>query len=244
MASPLEQFTIKPIVSINIGGLNLSYTNSALYMTIAVVVIVLGLVWLTSRRDMVPGRGQGFAESIYEFIAGLIRDNAGEEAMRYFPLIFSVFVFVAVGNVIGMIPGTFTYTSHIAVNFALALFLFIVITGIGIARHGTHFFSLFLPEGTPGWLAPLMVPIEVIAYLSRPVSLAVRLFANMTAGHIIMKVFAGFVISLGGFFVLPGIFPFALLFGLTGLEIFIAVLQAYIFTILACVYLHDAIHLH
>lgn len=244
MASPLEQFTIKPIVPLAVGKLDLSFTNSALMMTIAVALIVALLVWSVRQRDLVPGRLQSIAELSYEFIAGMVRENVGDEGRKYFPFIFSVFMFVLFGNLLGLIPGAFTFTSHIAVTFALALVIFLGVTAIGFARHGTHFLSLFFPHGAPIAAAPILIPIEVISYLSRPISLSVRLFANMTVGHIILKIFAGFVVSLGAFFILPGIVPFGMLIGLTALEFFVAFLQAYIFTILSCIYLNDAIHLH
>ena len=174
----------------------------------------------------------------------MVRENVGDEGKRYFPFFFTLFMFVLFGNLAGMIPGSFTFTSHIVVTFTMALIIFVVITAIGIARHGTHFFSLFFPHGAPLATAPILIPIEVVSYLSRPVSLSVRLFANMTVGHIILKIFAGFVISLGAFFVLPGVVPFSVLVGITALEFFIAALQAYIFTILSCIYLNDAINLH
>lgn len=244
MASPLDQFTIKPIVPLSLGKLDISYTNSALMMTLAVAAIAVLLVVSVRRRDLVPGRLQSIAELSYEFIAGMVRENVGDEGRKYFPFIFSIFMFVLFGNLLGLIPGAFTFTSHIAVTFALALVIFLGVTIIGLTRHGTHFFSLFFPHGAPIAAAPILIPIEVISYLSRPISLSVRLFANMTVGHIILKIFAGFVVSLGTFFVLPGIVPMGMLVGLTALEFFVAFLQAYIFTILSCIYLNDAIHLH
>jgi F-type H+-transporting ATPase subunit a len=246
VASPLDQFTIKPIVPLSLGKLDISFTNSALMMGIAVALIAGVLVFSVRSRDLVPGRLQSVAELGYEFIAGMVRENVGDEGRKYFPFIFSVFSFVLMGNLLGMLPGAFTFTSHIAVTFAMALTIFVGITLIGLARHGTHFFSLFFPHGAPIAAAPILIPIEVISYLSRPISLSVRLFANMTVGHIILKIFAGFVVTLGSvqFFILPGILPFGMLIGLTALEFFVAFLQAYIFTILSCIYLNDAIHLH
>lgn len=244
MASPLEQFQIKPIVPFEIAGLNLAYTNSALWMTLAAVAASLLLVASASGARLVPGRLQSVGELMYEFIAGMVRENVGDEGKKYFPFFFTLFCFVLFGNLAGMIPGAFTFTSHIVVTFTMALGIFLVITAIGFARHGTHFFSLFFPSGAPLATAPILIPIEVISYMARPISLSVRLFANMTVGHIIMKIFAGFVISLGGYFLLPGAVPFAVLVGISALEFFVAALQAYIFTILSCIYLHDAIHLH
>lgn len=244
MAGPLEQFEIKPIVPIQVGDIDISFTNSALMMVVAIVVATLFLTLSVRRRDLVPGRLQNLAELSYEFIANMLRENVGTEGRRYFPFIFTLFLFVLFGNLLGMIPGAFTFTSHIAVTFALALFIFLAITLIGFARHGTHFLRLFFPEGAPLAAAPILIPIEVISYLSRPVSLSVRLFANMTVGHIILKIFAGFVVTLGAYFVLPGVVPLVFLIALIALEFFVAALQAYIFTVLSCIYLNDAINLH
>jgi F-type H+-transporting ATPase subunit a len=244
VSSPLDQFQIKPIVPIEIAGLNLAFTNSALWMTVAAAGATFFLVSAASGAKIVPGRLQSAAEMLYEFIAGMVRENVGDEGKKYFPFFFTLFMFVLFGNLVGLIPGAFTFTSHIVVTFTMALIIFLTITLIGFARHGTHFLSLFFPSGAPLATAPILIPIEVISYMSRPISLSVRLFANMTVGHIILKIFAGFVISLGAFFVIPGVVPFSVLVGIMALEFFVAALQAYIFTILACIYLHDAIHLH
>ncbi|MBL0929502.1 MAG: F0F1 ATP synthase subunit A [Alphaproteobacteria bacterium] len=244
MSSPLDQFQIKPIVPIEIAGLNLAFTNSALWMTVAAAGATFFLVSAASGAKIVPGRLQSAAEVLYEFIAGMVRENVGDEGKKYFPFFFTLFMFVLFGNLVGLIPGAFTFSSHIVVTFTMALIIFLTITLIGFARHGTHFLSLFFPSGAPLATAPILIPIEVISYMSRPISLSVRLFANMTVGHIILKIFAGFVISLGAFFVIPGVVPFSVLVGIMALEFFVAALQAYIFTILACIYLHDAIHLH
>lgn len=241
MAGPLEQFEIKPIVPIEIGGLDMSFTNSALWMTIAVAGITAFLVGGVSSRAVVPGRWQSAAEMSYEFIAGMIRDNVGTEGRQYFPFVFSLFMFILFGNLLGLIPYSFTFTSHIIVTFALALVVFVLVTVVGLLKHGMHFFSYFFPSGVPGWMAPIIVPIEVISYLSRLISLPVRLFANMMAGHTMLKVFAGFTVALG---VLGGWAPLIINVALTGFEVLVAALQAYVFTILTCLYLHDAIHLH
>ena len=238
--SPLEQFVIKPIVPLEIGGIDVSFTNSALFMTIAVVLATIFLVLGMRRSDIVPGRWQVAVELSYEFIAGLLRDTVGVEGRKYFPIIFTLFMFVLLGNLLGMVPYSFTFTSHIAVTFAMAIVVFIGVTILGFVRHGIHFFSFFAPPGTPVVMLPLLVPIEVISYLSRPISLSVRLFANMLAGHTLIKVIAGFIALLG----VAGILPFALVVALTGLEILIAFLQAYVFAILTCLYINDAIHLH
>jgi F-type H+-transporting ATPase subunit a len=239
--SPLEQFQIKRLIPIEIGGLDLSFTNSALFMLIAVALITLFLTYSMSSRALVPGRLQSMAELSYEFIANMIRENVGTEGRRYFPFIFTLFMFILFGNLLGMIPYSFTYTSHIIVTFAMAAVVFVGVTVIGFARHGAKFLKLFVPSGVPVFLLPLLVVIEVLSYLTRPISLSVRLFANMMAGHTMLKVFAGFVVALG---FLAGWAPLAFIVALTGLEIGIAVLQAYVFTILTCIYLNDAIHLH
>lgn len=241
MASPIEQFQIKTLIPIpEIAGVDISFTNSALFMVLTVALITLFLTLSVSRRDLVPGRWQALAEMCYEFVANMIRDNVGSEGRRYFPFIFSLFVFVLIGNLLGMIPLAFTFTSHIVVTFAMAAVVFVGVTAIGFARHGFGYLRMFFPHGAPLATAPILIPIEMISYFSRPVSLSVRLFANMTVGHVILKVLGMFVVMLGAL----GIFPLAFLVGITVLEVFIAVLQAYIFTILSCIYLNDAIHLH
>ena len=238
--SPLAQFEIKPLLSLRIGGLDLSYTNSALFMTFALVLTTGFLLLGTRRGALVPGRWQSLTEISYEFIANMIRDNVGQEGRKYFPFIFSLFMFVLFGNLLGMIPYSFTYTSHIIVTFAMAAVVFVGVTIIGFKKHGLHFLSFLMPAGVPIFMAPLIIPIEILSYFTRPVSLSLRLFANMTAGHTMLKVFAGFVVLLGAF----GVIPLAMIAALTGLELIIAFLQAYVFTILTCVYLNDALHLH
>ena len=238
--SPLEQFEIKELIPIEIGGNDISFTNSALMMVIAVALIVLLMVVGTRKQAMIPGRWQAIAEMFYEFVANLIRDTVGNEGRKYFPFIFTLFMFILFGNMLGMVPYSFTFTSHIAVTFAMAMVVFVGVTILGFAKHGLHFFSFFVPPGVPIWMWPLMIPIEVISYLSRPISLAMRLFANMLAGHTLLKVFAGFVPALGA----AGILPLAFVGALTGLEMLIAFLQAYVFAILTCLYINDALHLH
>ena len=201
-----------------------------------ITFLILGM----RRNEMIPGRWQSMAEMSYEFIANMIRENVGAEGRKYFPFIFTLFMFILVGNLVGMIPFAYTFTSQIIVTFVMAATIFIGVTVIGLVRHGLHFFSLFVPSGTPLILAPLLIPIEVISYFVRPVSLSVRLFANMMAGHTMMKVFGGFTVLLG----VLGVAPIILLVALTGFEIMVAVLQAYVFTVLTCLYLNDAIHLH
>lgn len=243
MASPLDQFKIKAIEGLDFQllGYDISFTNSALWMALAVVVSTLLLTVAMGRGSLVPSRWQNISEMLYEFISGMISDSVGKEGKKYFPFVFTVFMFVLLGNLLGMIPYSFTYTSHIIVTFSLAMLVFIIVTLIGLFRHGFHFFSLFMPSGVPLIMAPLLVPIEILSYLSRPLSLSVRLFANMMAGHTMLKVFAGFSVSLGVFF---GLVPLAVNTALIGFEILVALLQAYVFTILTCMYLKDSIELH
>jgi F-type H+-transporting ATPase subunit a len=240
-SNPLEQFQIERLFELRIGGVDASFTNSALFMLIAIVAITAFLLLATRQRSLVPTRLQSMAELSYEFVANMIRDNVGTAGMQYFPFIFSLFMFILFCNLIGMIPFTFTVTSHIIVTFAMALVVFIGVTIIGFARHGLGYLKLFVPAGVPLALLPLLVVIEVLSYLIRPISLSVRLFANMTAGHTMLKVFGGFVVMLG---ILGGWAPLAFVVALTGLEFGIAVLQAYVFTILTCIYLNDAVHMH
>ncbi len=240
MASPLHQFEIVELAPISIGGVNLSYTNSALWMTIAIIVVTTFLVVAMTNRQLVPGRLQSMAEVLYEFIGQMVKDNVGAAGKPYFPFIFSLFVFFLLGNLLGLVPYSFTFTSHLAVTLGMAVFIFLATTVIGFAKHGLHYFSLFLPGGAPVFLAPLLVPIEILSYFMRPLSLALRLFANMTAGHTLMKVFAGFVAMMGVFGVVPLVFVVALF----GLETLVAFLQAFVYTILTCIYLNDALHLH
>ena len=238
--NPLEQFEIKHIIPIHIGGVDVSFTNSALVMLIGVVLVTALIMLSTRRAQLVPSRWQSVSELCYEFIAGMIQENTGKEGMRYFPFIFTLFMFVLAGNLLGMVPYSFTYTSHIIVTFAMAVVIFIGVTLIGLKRHGLHFLSLFAPQGVPWVLLLLLVPIELISYFIRPFTLSIRLFANMLAGHAILAVFGGFVAALGIF----GIAPLAMDVGFMLLEFLVAVLQAYIFAILTCLYLNDALHLH
>ncbi len=238
--SPLAQFEIKRLIPIEIGNFDVSFTNSSTFMVLTVMATSAFLIIGMRRNALIPGRWQSMVELLYIFIANLLKDTVGTQGRPYFPFIFTVFMFVLVGNLFGMIPYSFTFTSHIVVTFTMALVVFIGVTIIAIAKHKLHFFSFFMPPGVPMVMAPLLVPIEIISYLSRPISLSVRLFANMLAGHTLLKVFAGFVISLGMF----GVFPLAFVVALTGLEIVIALLQAFVFTILTCLYLNDALHLH
>lgn len=238
--SPLSQFEIKTLVPMKLGEIDVSFTNSSTFMVLTVLTVCAFLLISMRRAQLVPGRWQSIAELSYVFIANLVRDTVGPEGRAYFPFVFTVFMFVLFGNMWGMIPYSFTFTSHIIVTFAMALVVFLGVTAVGIIRHGLHFFSFFVPKGVPAAMLPLMIPIEVVSYLSRPVSLSIRLFANMMAGHTMMKVFAGFVFSLGVF----GFAPLAVDVALTAFEVMVAFLQAYVFTVLTCLYLNDTIHLH
>ena len=240
MLDPLHQFAIHPIFKMEIGGIDLSFTNSSLAVLLAVIVVCAVYSISAKSARLVPNRMQAIGELSYSLVAGLIGSNVGTKGQKYFSFVFSIFLFVLFGNLVGMIPHVFTFTSHIIVTFVLAMVVFLFVTFLGIALHGWKFFTLFTPNGLPKFLWPLVVPIELISYLSRPISLSIRLFANMVAGHAMIKVFAGFVVMLG----LWGIAPIAVNIVLTGFEIAIAALQAYIFTILTCIYLSDAINLH
>ena len=238
--NPLEQFEIQTLIPIKLGHFDASFTNSSLFMVLAVLATTALMVLVVRPRTSVPGRWQLLAELSYEFIAKMISDNIGKDGKAYFSFIFTIFMFVLFGNLIGMLPYSFTFTSHIAVTLTMAAVIFILVTVIACIKHGLHFFSFFLPAGVPIFLAPLMIAIEVISYFTRPSSLSIRLFANMMAGHTLLKVVGGFIFPLG----ILGVFPLAGLVAITGLEFLIAFLQAYIFTILTCIYINDAIHLH
>jgi len=240
VAGPLEQFEIKTLVPIHIGNVDASFTNASLFMVVAVAAVTLFITIGMRRRELVPGRWQSMTELLYQFVAGMVRENVGNEGRAYFPFIFSLFMFILFANLIGLVPTFFTVTSHIIVTFALAGLVFVGVTIIAIIKHGWKFLTYFVPHGTPWPMLPLLVPIEIISYLARPVTLALRLFANMTAGHTMLKVFAGFVVLLGAF----GIAPLVVIVALYGLELLVALLQAYVFAILTSLYLHDALHLH
>jgi F-type H+-transporting ATPase subunit a len=237
----MHQFEIKRLIPMELFGYDVSFTNASLFMVLALVLASLFLITAMSRRSLVPGRLQSIAESTYEFVANIVRENLGQEGMRYFPWVFSIFIFILTLNMLGMVPGSFTVTSHIIVTFALAAMVWLTVTFIGFARHGVGFLKLFVPHGVPFWLMPLIVPIELISYLIRPISLSVRLFANMMAGHTMLKVFAGFAVTLPVFAkAAPVVFTAAF----TGLEFLVAFLQAFIFTVLTCIYLNDAVNMH
>ncbi len=241
-SNPMQQFTVHKIgPEIKIAGLDLSFTNASLFMVISASIILLFLFLGSKDKRIVPNKIQLIAEMFYAFVAKMISDTAGSKAKPYFPFIFSLFMFVLFCNMIGMLPYSFTVTSHIIVTLIMALFIFVAVTIIGFINHGFKYLSIFVPSGVPTVLMPLITIIEIISYLSRPVSLSVRLFANMMAGHTMLKVFGGFVVSLG---ILGGWLPLSFSVALTGLEILVAFLQAYVFAILTCIYLNDALNLH
>lgn len=242
---PIHQFQISKLIPIEVGGLDFSFTNSAAFMVATVVTAGAFLFLTTSSRGLVPSRMQSVSEMAYEFVASMLRDAAGSQGMRFFPFVFSLFMFVLVANLLGLFPYFFTVTSQIIVTFALALLVIGTVIVYGFFKHGFGFLKLFVPSGIPGLLVPLVVVIEMISFLSRPVSLSVRLFANMLAGHITLKVFAGFVTSLsamGAVGVAGSILPLFMTVAITGLEVLVAFLQAYVFAVLTCMYLNDAVH--
>jgi len=243
---PIHQFEIKNLAPLaTMGGHQFNFTNSALMMFIIVGAVSTLLIGATASRAVVPGRLQSIAEMSYEFVANTVRSSAGTEGMKFFPFVFTLFMFILFANLIGLIPYSFTVTSQLIVTAALALLVFFIVIGYGIWRNGLHFFNLFVPKGVPKAILPAIVVIEVLSFVSRPVSHSVRLFANMLAGHITLQVFAGFIIMLAGFGVLGWLgaaLPFAMVVMLTALELLVAFLQAYVFAILTCIYLNDAIH--
>ncbi|MGI9400485.1 MAG: F0F1 ATP synthase subunit A [Rhizobiaceae bacterium] len=242
---PIHQFQISKLVPLDFNGVDLSFTNSSLFMVGTVVVASGFLIWSTSGRGLVPSRAQSIAEISYEFIASMLRDAAGVSGMKFFPLVFSLFMFILVANLFGMFPYFFTTTSHLIVTAALALLVFGTVLVVGFMNNGLKFLKLFVPSGVPGVLMPLVVAIEVISFLARPISHSVRLFANMLAGHITLKVFAGFVVSLSSFGavgIFGSILPLVMTVALTALEFLVAFLQAYVFAMLTCMYINDALH--
>src|SRR3954470_11009625 len=237
---PLEQFEIHRLLPLPIGGVGLSYTNLALLMTIVVLAVTALIVLATRHASLVPGRIQSVAEMLYEFVVDMVDTNAGHSARPYLPFVFTLFLFILFANLFGLIPWSFTVTSHIVVTFALAIVVFIGVTIIGIAKHGAHFLKLFVPEGVSWVLLVVLVPIEILSYVIRPFTLSIRLFANMLAGHTMLAIFGGFAAAIGIFPILPVGINIAMF----ALEILVAVLQAYVFAILTCLYLRDALHLH
>lgn len=247
MSSPLHQFEIHTVLPLNVAGYDVSLTNSSVFMILAVVTATIFFLLGMQKKALIPGRFQAAAEMLHNSVANIVSDTAGENSKPYFPLIFSIFVFILFCNLLGMIPFSFTVTSHIIITLMLGLVVFFTVTIVGFARHGIHFFSLFVPHGTPWPMIPVMFILELFSFCVRPFSLAIRLFANMMAGHIILKVFAGMAITLlaaGGVTLALLPLPILLNVALIGFEFFVAGLQAYIFAILASVYLHDALELH
>lgn len=240
MENPLKQFAIHTIIPIHVGGYDLSFTNSTLMMTIAFALIVFLFYVGTSAKAVVPGRLQSAAEMVYEFTANMVEDNAGHGSAKYVPFVMSIFVIVLFGNLLGLIPYSFTYTSHIAVTAALSVMIFLVVVVLSLKNHGIAFFKMFFPAGAPIYLAPLLIPIEVMSFVFRPISLSVRLFANMVAGHVMLQLFAGFTVALGLF----GVLPFTFVVLLTGFEILVCLLQAYVFALLTSIYLKDTLEAH
>jgi len=236
----MEQFAVKPIIPIKVAGIDISFTNSSLFMLLAVVVSTLVFAVCLRRRAVVPSMAQAIPESLYDFISSLIKSNIGPEGMKYFGLIFSIFLFVALGNVLGLFPYSFTYTSHIAAVGTLSLLALMFNMGVGIKKRKWGYIRTFMPKGIPWLLAPLIIPIEIISFLSKPFSLTIRLVANMTVGHIMLKVVAGFAVALGVFGLVPVLFNSCIIV----FELFIALLQAFIYTVLSCIYLSDAINSH
>jgi F-type H+-transporting ATPase subunit a len=241
---PLEQFEIKRLIPLEIFGVDASFTNASLFMIIAVVAISAFLIFAMRARALVPGRLQSVAELSYEYVANMVRDSLGEEGMKFFPWVFTIFMFVLTLNLIGMIPSAFTVTSHLIVTFALAAMVWITVLVVGFVKNGVGFLRLFVPEGVPWILMPLIVPIEFITFLMRPVSHSVRLFANMMAGHTMLKVFGGFAVAFIALWPPLAALPTLFLIAFTGLEFLVAFLQALIFTVLTCIYLKDALHPH
>jgi F-type H+-transporting ATPase subunit a len=242
---PIHQFKIMELVPLDVGGLNLSFTNSTAFMVVSALTAGAFLTLTTANRGLIPSRLQSVSEMAYEFVANMLRDAAGSHGMKFFPFVFSLFMFILVANLFGMFPYFFTVNSHLIVTFALAMLVIMTVIGYGFYRNGLGFLNLFVPHGVPGVLVPLVVLIEVISFLSRPISLSVRLFANLLAGHITLKVFAVFVVSMsaaGAVGFAGAILPMAMTVAITALEFLVAFLQAYVFTVLTCMYLNDAIH--
>lgn len=241
---PIHQFNVETLIPLHVGSLNISFTNVALYVVLTVALSAIYLLWASSGR-LIPGRLQSTSELAYEFVATTLRDATGSQGMKFFPLVFSLFMFVLVANFIGLFPYAYTVTSQIAITFALAMLVILTVIIYGMVKNGFGFFKLFVPSGVPALILPLVTLIEIISFLSRPVSLSVRLFANMLAGHITLKVFAGFVVSmlsLGALGATGSVLPFIMTIAITALEVLVAFLQAYVFTVLTCMYLNDAIH--
>jgi len=247
VASPIHQFVVIPLAPLEIAGIDVSFTNSSLWMLISAVVSIVFLSMAMRRKAMIPGRLQITAELLYEFVGKMVQENIGKDGRQYFPFIFTLFVFILTGNLLGLFPYAFTYTSHLIVTGVLALLVFFMVIGFGLYNHGLKFFRLFLPPNVPWWLVGFIIPIEIISFFVRPLTLSVRLFANMMAGHIILKVVVGFAVSaasMGVAWAALGVFPVLINVGLIMFELLVAVIQAYVFAILSCVYLKDSVDLH
>lgn len=247
MASPVHQFEIVKYASLPVEAVDLSFTNSSLAMVVGALVSTMFLTMAMRRRAMVPGRLQMTAEMLYEFVGKMVKTNIGKKGRHYLPFVFTIFIFVLMGNLVGLVPYMFTYTSHLIVTGALALMIFFSVIGFGLYNHGTHFFSLFLPPNAPWWLVPFIMPIEIISFFVRPLTLSVRLFANMMAGHIVLKVVVSFALaaaSMGAAWSVLGIFPVMVNAAMMLFELLVAFVQAYVFAILTCVYLKDSVELH
>lgn len=243
---PIHQFQIQPIVPLEIAGIDVSFTNASLWMMIAIVVAGGFMTLAMRRKSIVPGRLQVIAEMLYDMVGGLVKSNIGPEGSRYFPFIFTLFMIVLMGNILGLTPHSFTFTSHVVVTIGLALSVFFMVIIMGLIRHGVHFFGLFVPSGVPWFFYILLVPIEIVSYFARPMTHGLRLFANMMAGHIMLKVFAGFSVAMAGIGiggVVAGMIPMAINAALLCFELLIAFLQAYVFAILACIYLKDTVEI-
>ncbi|MCL4677295.1 MAG: F0F1 ATP synthase subunit A [Alphaproteobacteria bacterium] len=247
MASPVHQFEIVEYARLPVEAVDLSFTNSSLAMVVGALLSTMFLTMAMRRRAMVPGRLQMTAEMLYEFVGKMVKTNIGKKGRHYLPFVFTIFIFVLMGNLVGLIPYMFTYTSHLIVTGALALMIFFSVIGFGLYNHGTHFFSLFLPPNAPWWLVPFIMPIEIISFFVRPLTLSVRLFANMMAGHIVLKVVVSFALaaaSMGAAWSVLGIFPVMVNAAMMLFELLVAFVQAYVFAILTCVYLKDSVELH
>ncbi len=247
MANPIKQFVVTPIAPLDISGIDISFTNSSLWMLISAVLSVVFLTIAMRRKAMIPNRMQACVEILYEFVGNMVHDNIGKDGRQYFPLIFTLFIFILMGNILGLFPNSFTYTSHLIVTGVLALMIFFMVIGFGLYNHGLKFFSLFLPPNVPWWLVLFIIPIEIISFFVRPLTLSVRLFANMMAGHIILKVVVSFAVaaaSMGAAWSVLGLFPVLINVGLMMFELLVAIIQAYVFAILSCVYLKDSVDLH
>lgn len=245
MPDPIEQFEIKKHLDFEIFGLDASFTNSSLAMVISALIVAVFLILSMQGRALVPTRLQSLAEMSYEFIANMVREAAGSEGMKFFPLVFTLFMFILAGNLLGMFPKQFTFTSHLIITVALAMIVFLTVIIYGFKKNGAGFLKLFVPSGVPVVLVPLVTAIEVVSFLSRPLSHSVRLFANILAGHITLKVFAGFIVMLlgaGGATALLAPLPMLMTVAITALEFLVAFMQAYVFAMLTCMYLNDALH--